>query len=88
MTTKQKQAKVKKVMEEFKAGTLKSSNGDLVTSRSQAMAIALSEAGLNVKKQDASEAYLEAYADAFMGERDDAESFSHHRLYGPQRVVA
>ena len=63
-------------MREFEEGKLKSSNGDLVTSKRQAMAIALSEAGLNVKKEDASEEYLEAYADAFMGERDDAESFS------------
>ena len=76
MTKKEKQAKVALVMREFEEGKLKSSNGDLVTSRSQAMAIALSKAGLNVKKQDASEAYLEAYADAFMEERDDAESFS------------
>jgi hypothetical protein len=76
MTKKEKQAKVALVMREFEEGKLKSSNGELVTSRSQAMAIALSEAGLNVKKEDASEAYLEAYADVFMEERDDAESFS------------
>jgi hypothetical protein len=76
MTKKEKQAKVAFVMREFEEGKLKSSNGELVTSRSQAMAIALSEAGLNVKKEDASEAYLEAYADVFMEERGDAESFS------------
>jgi hypothetical protein len=76
MTKKEKQAKVALVMREFEEGKLKSSNGELVTSRSQAMAIALSEAGLNVKKEDASEAYLEAYADVFMEERGDAESFS------------
>lgn len=35
--------KVKKVMGEYKAGTLKSSSGDKVTSRDQAIAIALSE---------------------------------------------
>lgn len=38
-----KQAKIKKVMEEFKAGTPKTSAGDLVTDRDQALAIALSE---------------------------------------------
>lgn len=36
--------KVGKVMDEFKAGTLKSSSGSKVTSRKQALAIALSEA--------------------------------------------
>lgn len=35
--------KVKKVMEEFKKGTLRSSSGRKVTSRKQAIAIALSE---------------------------------------------
>lgn len=37
-------AKIKKVMDEFKAGTLKSSAGEKVTDRDQAIAIALSEA--------------------------------------------
>lgn len=36
--------KVKKVMGEFKTGTLKSSSGQKVTKKSQAVAIALSEA--------------------------------------------
>jgi hypothetical protein len=76
MTKKEKQAKVALVMREFEEGKLKSSNGDLVTSRRQAMAIALSEAGLNIKKKDASEAYLEAYVDTFFDDRDDAESFA------------
>ena len=35
--------KVKKVMGEYKAGTLKSSSGDKVTNPKQAIAIALSE---------------------------------------------
>jgi hypothetical protein len=39
------QAKIAKVMREFEAGTLKSSSGELVTSKKQALAIALSEAG-------------------------------------------
>lgn len=38
------QSKVKKVMEERKAGTLKSGSGKKVTSRKQAIAIGLSEA--------------------------------------------
>lgn len=38
------EAKIAKVMGEFEAGTLKSSSGELVTSRKQALAIAESEA--------------------------------------------
>ena len=38
------QAKVAKVMREYKAGKLKSSSGDKVGSRQQAVAIAMSEA--------------------------------------------
>lgn len=44
------QAKVHKVMHEFKAGTLKSSSGQKVTNRKQAIAIAMSEAGKSRKK--------------------------------------
>ncbi len=39
------QKKVEKVMSEYKSGALKSSSGKKVTSRQQAIAIALSEAG-------------------------------------------
>ena len=50
---KKKPAKVKKVMKEFKAGTLHSGSkkGPKVTSRKQAIAIALSEAGMAKKKK-------------------------------------
>ena len=50
---KKKPAKVKKVMKEFKAGTLHSGSkkGPKVTSRKQAVAIALSEAGMAKKKK-------------------------------------
>ena len=41
--------KVSKVMREYKSGTLKSSSGDKVKSRDQAIAIALSEAGMAKK---------------------------------------
>ena len=40
------QKKVEKVMSEYKTGTLKSSSGAKVTSRKQAIAIAMSEAGM------------------------------------------
>lgn len=43
--------KVRKVLHEFKEGRLRSSSGDLVTSSRQAVAIALSEAGLSKKKR-------------------------------------
>lgn len=46
----QKPEKVRKVMHEFKEGTLKSSSGQKVTSRDQALAIAMSEAGMSRKK--------------------------------------
>lgn len=43
-------SKVEKVMREYKAGKLKSSSGDKVKSRDQAVAIAMSEAGMPKKK--------------------------------------
>lgn len=43
------QKKVEKVMSEYKTGTLKSSSGRKVTSRKQAIAIAMSEAGMTKK---------------------------------------
>lgn len=48
------QDKIAEVMQEFKKGTLKSSSGEKVTKRDQAIAIAISEAdneGLKVPKQ-------------------------------------
>jgi len=52
--TKNAPSKVKKVMKEFKAGTLKSGgSGYKVTNKKQAVAIALSEAGLSKPKKAA-----------------------------------
>lgn len=45
------QQKVHKVMREYKSGKLKSSSGQKVTSRVQAVAIALAEAGLARQKK-------------------------------------
>jgi hypothetical protein len=48
------QAKIEKVMEEYKHGDLKSGSGDKVTDRKQAVAIGISEArksGAKVPKQ-------------------------------------
>lgn len=47
--TKDNEAKIAKVMKEFEEGTLKTSSGEVVTSRKQAEAIALSEAGESYK---------------------------------------
>jgi hypothetical protein len=43
-------SKVAKVMREYKAGKLKSGSGDKVKSQKQAVAIAMSEAGMEKKK--------------------------------------
>jgi len=64
MTTKEKQAKIARVMREFKAGTLKGSDKKKVTNRKQAIAIALSEAGMSMKGK--SDAYVDAYIDAMI----------------------
>lgn len=48
------QKKVSKVMKEHKEGKLKSSSGKKVTSRKQAVAIAMSEAGMSKPKKKAS----------------------------------
>jgi hypothetical protein len=45
------QRKVAKVMREYKAGKLKSSSGDKVTSQKQAVAVAMSEARQVAKKK-------------------------------------
>jgi len=45
MASAKQQRKVGRVMHEFKEGTLDSSSGEKVTSRKQAIAIAMSESG-------------------------------------------
>lgn len=59
MTKKEQSAKVRKVMHEFKTGKLKSSSGDKVKSRKQAIAIALSQAGMSM--QSKSDEYWDSY---------------------------
>lgn len=50
-TVKKGRNKARKVMSEFKHGTLRSSSGDKVAARDQAVAIAMSEAGMAKKKK-------------------------------------
>jgi hypothetical protein len=59
------QKKIAFVMREFKAGKLKSSSGEAVTDPKQAMAIALSEAGMSRKNK--SDEYWQGYVDVCMG---------------------
>jgi len=73
MTKKQKQAKVSRVMKEFKAGTLKSSSGDPIKNYKQAVAIALSEAGMSMPKKDASEEYMRAFIRQVLQEEEAME---------------
>lgn len=70
MTKKQKQAKISKVLREFKAGKLKSSSGQPITNYKQAVAVALSEAGMSMKKKDASEDYMRAFIRQVLQEED------------------
>jgi hypothetical protein len=51
MASKKNPKKVEKVMSEYKEGTLKSSSGKKVTSKKQAVAIAMSEAGMSKDKK-------------------------------------
>ena len=68
---KAKQAKIAKVMREFKAGTLKGSDKKAITNRKQAIAIALSEAGMSM--QGKSDAYWDSYVLTIMGEEEEEE---------------
>jgi len=70
---KAKQAKISRVMREFKAGTLKSSSGDPIKNYKQAVAVALAEAGMSMKKKDASEDYMRAFLRQVMGEEEGEE---------------
>ena len=71
---KAKQVKIAKVMREFKAGTLKSSGGEAVKSPKQALAIALSEAGMSRKpKADMSDEYYMGFLKELAGKEEENE---------------
>jgi len=66
------EAKISKVMREYKEGTLHSGKkGPTVTSRKQAIAIALSEAGLS--RQGKSDEYWDNYFMTLIGEEEEEE---------------
>jgi len=73
MTKKQKQAKISRTMREFKAGTLKSSGGEKITNYKQAVAVALSQAGMSMPKKDASEEYMRAFIKQVLEEEEGME---------------
>ena len=74
MTKKERQAKIRTVMREFKAGKLKSSSGDPVKSPQQALAIALSEAGMSRKpKKDMGDEYYMAFMKELGGAEEEEE---------------
>ena len=74
MTKKEKQAKIRLVMKEFKSGKLKSSSGAPVKSPQQALAIALSEAGMSRKpKKDQSDEYYMGFFKELIGEEEEEE---------------
>ena len=68
---KAKQAKIRRVLKEFKNGTLKSSSGKKITDRRRAIDIALSEAGMSM--QGKSDAYWDSYVLTIMGEGEEEE---------------
>ena len=74
MTKKEKQAKIAKTMREFKSGKLKSSSGEAVKSPKQALAIALSQAGMSRKpKEDMSDEYYMGFFKEMAGEEEEEE---------------
>lgn len=72
MTKKEQQAKIALVMKEFKSGKLKSSSGEKITSPRQALAVALSEAGVSRKpKADMSDEYYMGFFKEMAGEEEE-----------------
>ena len=82
MDKKQKQAKIARVLREFKAGTLKSSSGEKITDRRRAIAIALSEAGMSM--QGKSDAYWDSYVSVMVGEEEEEEGMEEEEEDSPK----
>ena len=89
MTKKEKQAKVRLVMKEFKAGKLKSSSGEAVKSPAQALAIALSEAGMSRKpKRDMGDEYYMAFMKELGGPEEEENDDTMDESTGEKRCKA
>jgi hypothetical protein len=72
MIKKEKQAKIARTMREFKSGKL-TSGGKPVSNYKQAVAIALSQAGMSLPKKDASEEYMRAFIRQVLQEEEVME---------------
>ena len=79
---KAQQAKIRKVLKEFKAGTLKGSDKKPVKNRKQAIAIALSEAGMSM--QGKSDAYWDSYVSVRVGEEEEEEEMEEEEDDSPK----
>jgi hypothetical protein len=95
MTKKEKRKKIATVMREFKSGKLKSSSGEPVKSPQQALAIALSEAGMTRKpKKDQSDEYYMGFFKELIGEEEEEgeeemdESAGEARCKGYLKTIA
>ena len=89
MSSKEKQAKVALIMREFKSGKLKSSSGEAVKSPKQALAIALSEAGMSRKpKADMSDEYYMGFFKEIAGEEEENEEEAMDESIGEKRCKA
>ena len=89
MTNKKKQAKIALVMKEFKSGKLKSSTGEPIKSPQQALAIALSEAGMTRKpKEGKSDEYYMGFFKEMAGEEEEEEEGNMDESTGEKRCKA
>lgn len=86
MTRKEKSAKVAKVMREFKAGVLKGSDDKPITNKKQAIAIALSEAGMS--RGGKSDEYWDNYFTVMIGEAEEPEEEAMDESAGEKRCKA
>jgi hypothetical protein len=71
MSSRKQRQKIARVLREFKAGTLKSSTGEKVANQRQAIAIALSEAGMS--KEGKSDEYWDSYVLTLAEEEEEEE---------------
>jgi hypothetical protein len=89
VTQKEKQAKVRFVINEFKAGKLKSSSGEKITSPQQALAIALSSAGMSRQpKKDMGDEYYMAFMKELGGKEEEENDDTMDESTGEKRCKA